>query len=75
MHELHISVQFDNLFHHYKGSTKDKDFSVYNDALSLFNMIKNTDISLGDAEENQADLESNLSEIKSGGKKSAYKKR
>ena len=43
MHELHSAVEFDNLFYHYKDPTKDKDFSMYNDAKSLFDMIKNKD--------------------------------
>ena len=32
MLELDSSVKFDNLLYHYKGSTEDKDFSMYNDA-------------------------------------------
>ena len=60
MNELHSSVKFDNLLYHYKGPTRDKDFSMYNDAKSLFNMIKDKDISLSCAEVNQSDLESNL---------------
>ena len=58
MNELHSSVKFDNLLYNYKGPIKDKDFSMYSDAKSLFDMIKNKDISLSCAEENQADLES-----------------
>ena len=58
MSELHDTVEFNNLLYHYKGSTK--DFSNYNDAKSLFNMIKNKDISLINAEENQAELISEL---------------
>ena len=50
MRELHSSVKSDNLLYHYKGCTKDKDFSMYNDAKSLFEMIKNKDISLSRAE-------------------------
>ena len=65
MHELHSSVEFDNLLYHYKGSTKDKDFSMYNDTKKQ----RTKDISLRRAEENQTDLESNLSGIKIGGKK------
>ena len=38
--ELHSSVKLDNLLYQYKGPTKDKYFSTYNDAKSLFNMIK-----------------------------------
>ena len=37
MHELHSLVKFDNLLYHYKGPTKDKNFSTYNDAKSRFN--------------------------------------
>ena len=67
MNELHTSVEFDNSLYHYKGPTKDKDFSVYNNAKSLFNMIKDKNISLNHGEENQADLESNSGKIKMGG--------
>ena len=38
--ELHSSVKLDNLLYQYKAPTKDKYFSTYNDAKSLFNMIK-----------------------------------
>ena len=75
MNKWRSSVEFDNLLYHYKGPTRDKDFSVYNDALSIFNMIKNKNISLSHAEEHQADLESNLGEIKMASKKSKAQKR
>ena len=67
MSELHSSVDFDHLFYHYKGPTRDKDFGAYNNAKGLFNMIKDKGISLSHAEENQADLQSSLGEIKMGG--------
>ena len=57
MHELQSLVKFDNLLYHYRGPTKDKDFSMYNDAKSLFDMIKNKGISSNHAEENEAELE------------------
>ena len=75
MHELHSSVKFDNLLYHYKGSIKDKDFNMYNDTKSLFDMIKKKYVSLSHAEENQAELESNLTDIKIGGKKSKAQKK
>ena len=76
MHELHSSVKFDNLLYHYKGPTEDKDFSMYNNAKSLFDMIKKKEISLSGEEENQADLKSNLADIKvRGKKKTVHKKR
>ena len=75
MNELHSSVEFDSLLYHYKGPTRHKDFRMYNDTKSLFNMIKHKDITLSQAKENQAELESNLSEIKIGGKKSSAQKK
>ena len=75
MHELHSSVKFDNLSYDYKVPTEDKDFSKYNNAKSLFDMIKNKEISLSRAEENQADLKSDLADIKVGGKRTVHKKR
>ena len=67
MRELHNSVNFDDLSYHYKGPTKDKDFSVYNDTKSLYDIIRNKDMALSQAEQNQADLKSDLSQIKMGG--------
>ena len=75
MHELHNSVKFGSLLYHYKGSTDDKDFSICNNAKSIFDMIKNKEISLSHAEENQANLKSSLADIKVGGKKKLHKKR
>ena len=43
MRKLYNAVEFDNLLYHYKGPTKDIDFSKYNDAKILFDMIKNKD--------------------------------
>ena len=75
MYELHNSANFDNLLYHYKGPTKDKGFNMYNEATSLYDMIKNKDIILSHAEKNQADLKSNLCEIKMGSKKSKAQKK
>ena len=72
---MHSSVKFNNLLYHYKDSTKDKDFSMYNDAKCLFDMTKHKNISLSRAVENQADLESNLTNIKIGDKKTVDKKK
>ena len=71
MNELHSSVDFDDLLHHYKSSTRDKDFRDKD----IFNMIKNKRISLSHAAENQEDVESKLGEIKVRGKKSSAQKR
>ena len=72
---LHNTAEFDDLLYHYKGPTKDIDFSGYIDAKDLFNMIKNKDISLSNAEENQADLKSELSSINIGDKKRTAQKK
>ena len=66
---------FDNLIYLYKGRTKDKDFNIYNDVKSLFDMINNKDISLSRAEANQEDLKSNLDDIKIGGQKNSAQKK
>ena len=75
MCEMHSAVEFDNLLYHYKSPTKDKDFSMYNDVKSLFDMIKNKDMSLTHAEENEADIESDLTDIKIGSRKSSAQKK
>ena len=75
MQEFHNSVEYDNLLYHHKGSIEDKDFSVYNNAKSLFDMIRNHKICLSHAEENQSYLESNLTDIKIGDTKSSGQKR
>ena len=74
MHKLHNSVDFDSLFYYYKRPAKDKDFNMYNDAKSLYNIIKNKDITLSQAKENQAYLKLNLGDVKTGGKKSGAQK-
>ena len=64
-----------NLIIYYKGPTKDINFSKYNDANCLFDMIKHKDTSLSNAEENQADLKSELSNIEISSKKSSAQKK
>ena len=70
MTKLHSAVEFDNLLYHYKDPTIYKDFSMHNDAKSLFDMIKSEDISLTHAKENQTGSELDLSDIKIGVKNS-----
>ena len=74
MNQLHHADEFNKLIHHYKGLTKDVDFSNYNDAKRLFDMIRNEDISLINAKDNQTELKSELCIIKIGGNKHAKKK-
>ena len=60
MNEQHDAVEFNNLLYHYKSSTKDVNCNSYNDIKSLFNMIKNKDISLINAEKNETEFKSKL---------------
>ena len=73
MNQLHHADEFNKLIYHYKGLTKDVDFSNYNDAKSLFDMIKNEDISFINAKYNQTELKSERCFIKIGGNKRAKK--
>ena len=60
MNEQHDALEFNNLLYHYKSSTKDVNCNSYNDIKSLFNMIKNKDISLINAEKNETEFKSKL---------------
>ena len=73
MNQLHHADEFNKLIYHYKGLTKDVDFSNYNDAKSLFDMIKSEDISFINAKDNQTELKSELCFIKIGDNKHAKK--
>ena len=64
-----------NLTIYCEDPTKNINFSKYNDAKCLFDMIKHKDTSLSNAEENQADLKSELSNIEISSKKSSAQKK
>ena len=75
MNELHDALEFNNLLYHYKSSTKDVNCNSYNDTKSLFNMIKNKDISLINAESNETEFKSKLKNIKINSKTSTLLKK
>ena len=75
MNELHDALEFNNLLYHYKSSTKDVNCNSYNDLKSLFNMIKNKDISLINAETNETEFKSKLKNIKINSKTSTLLKK
>ena len=68
---LDNSVDRDNdkLIYKYKGNTSDVDFSEYYGAIDLINKIKDGDVSLKQANNNQHDLKLKLGEVKKGNPK------
>ena len=68
MSELYDSVDYNNLKFEYVGPTKDASFYEYKDSRELFNMIKNSQIKLSDANNKQNNFLKKLSEVKMGNK-------
>ena len=52
------------LIYRYKGKTLDKKFDKYDNAVNLSNKIKNGEIKLADAKNDQTKFKSNLGKIK-----------
>ena len=61
------------LIYRYKGKTLDKKFDKYDNAVNLINKIKNGEIKLADAKNDQIKFKSNLGEIKKGNNKKKSK--
>ena len=68
MSELYDSIDYNNLKFEYVGPTKDASFYEYKDSRELFNMIKNSQIKLSDANNKQNNFLKKLSEVKMGNK-------
>ena len=66
---LDNSVDRDKLIYKYKGNTSDADFSEYYSAIDLINKIKDGDVRLKQAINNQYEFKSKLGEIKKGNPK------
>ena len=62
--ELDKKVNLDYLIYRYKDNTPNEEFNTYANALDLVNKIKNGEIKLAEAKNNQINFKSNLSEIK-----------
>ena len=62
--ELDKKVNLDYLIYRYKDNTPNEEFNTYDNALDLVNKIKNGEIKLAEAKNNQINFKSNLSEIK-----------
>ena len=73
--ELDKKVNRDNLVYRYKGKSPDEKFDIYDNALDLINKIRNGEIKLAEAENNQINFRSELSKIKKGSKKSKTQKK
>ena len=64
INNLDERVDFDKLVFKYKGNTPDEDFIKFDDALDLMNKIRDGEISLNEAKDQQAKLKSGIEEIK-----------
>ena len=62
INNLDKKVDTNKLVFKYKGNTADADFSEFDNALSLINKIKDGEISLTEAKDDQVRLRSNLGE-------------
>ena len=71
--ELDKKVNLDDLVYRYKGKSPDEKFDKYDNALDLINKIKNGEIKLVEAKNDQIRFKSNLEEIKKGNNKKRSK--
>ena len=62
---LDKSVDTNKLVFKYKGNTADEEFSKFDNALDLINKIRDGEISLSEAKDEQEKLKSSMGEIKS----------
>ena len=71
--ELDKKVNPDDLVYRYKDKTPDKKFDKYDNSLNLINKIKNGEIKLAKAKNDQIRFKLNLVEIKKGNNKKRSK--
>ena len=62
--KLDEKVNSDDLIYRYESRTSDEKFDKYDDALDLIDKIKNCEIKLAEAENDQINFKSSLGEIK-----------
>ena len=72
--DLSKQTDFNNLTYHYKGKNDPKSFIVFKGPLSFYRSIKEGNITLAKAEEQQKEFKSKLNKIVKGSKKSRSKK-
>ena len=73
INNLDKKADIDKLVFKYKGNTADQDFSRFDNALDLIDKIRDGEISLNEAKDDQTKLRSDMGEIKTVRKK--YQKR
>ena len=71
--ELDKKVNHDDLIYRYKGKTPDEKFDKYDNALDLIDKIKNGEIKLAEAKNDQINFKSSLGKIKKGNNKKRSK--
>ena len=69
MNNLEKKVDIDKLVFKYKDNTPEEDFSNFHNALDLINKIRDGEISLNEAKNEQTKLGSNMRQIKKVRKK------
>ena len=69
MTELDEKVNRNDLIYRCKGKTTDENFNTNNNTLDLINKIKNGEIKLVEAKNDQTTFKSNLGEIEKGNNK------
>ena len=74
INNLDKKVDIDKLVFKYKGNTPDKGFSKFDNVLDLINKIRDGEICLNEAKNEQTELRSNIGEIKKV-QKDIYQKR
>ena len=74
VNNLDKSLGTNTLVFKYKGNVADKDFSIFDNALDLISKIRDGEISLSEAEDDQAKLKSSMGEIKKSTKKTFIKR-
>ena len=75
INNLDKSVDTDKLIFTYKGDTADENFSRFDNALDLIEKIRNGEISLNEAKDEQEKFESKHGEIKKVRQKNIYQKK
>ena len=71
--ELYKNVNLDDLIYRYKGDTPNEEVNTYDNALDLIDKIKNGEIKLLEAKNDQINFKSSLGEIKRGNNKKRSK--
>ena len=71
--ELEEKVHRDDLVYRYKGRSPDEEFDKYDNALDLINKIRNGEIKLAEAKNDQTIFKSHFGEIKKGNNKKRSK--